>query len=301
MGYNLVPIAEAIRQSIAPKTWTDYSVAWRKWLLFLEELGFADIVTEEQVVLAFVCSLMQQNASFNHINKTLAGISFFLKLQNKPAINVFFSVRQALKGYRKLTFTPDDRRPISLSTLKRICLSTRVICNSEYEALLFHVAFVVMFFAALRISELVPNNKQGVSGLKFNEVQFQDGKLLIFIRRSKTDQSGRGHWITLNGSADPILCPLKISKEFVARRPVSDGCFLIHDNLSPLTKFQFSYVLKKCLSYLGLAHLKITTHSFRIGAATEAARLGLDDSIIKKLGRWESSRYNIYVRPNLSF
>lgn len=69
----------------------------------------------------------------------------------------------------------------------------------------------------------------------------------------------------------------------------------------PLTKYQFNAVLKRSLLSLGLGGFKVSTHSFRIGAATEAARLGLDESVIMRLGRWESRCYSIYVRPDLIF
>ena len=37
-------------------------------------------------------------------------------------------------------------------------------------------------------------------------------------------------------------------------------------------------------------------HSFRIGAVTMAASKGIEDSLIKILGRWESSAYQRYVK-----
>ncbi|KAM4689073.1 uncharacterized protein O3C94_007213 [Discoglossus pictus] len=48
---------------------------------------------------------------------------------------------------------------------------------------------------------------------------------------------------------------------------------------------------------LGIKKSEFGTHSFRIGAATEAARLGLHDAAVKRIGRWESERFQSYVRP----
>lgn len=77
------------------------------------------------------------------------------------------------------------------------------------------------------------------------------------------------------------------------------GFFLIHVNLMPLTKYQFDVVLKKCLEKMGLNNLRFSSHSFRIGAASEGARLGLPELDIKEMGRWKSQCFKLYVRPNL--
>ena len=37
-------------------------------------------------------------------------------------------------------------------------------------------------------------------------------------------------------------------------------------------------------------------HSFRGGAATAAATAGIQDSVVKAMGRWESTAYLIYVQ-----
>lgn len=79
-------------------------------------------------------------------------------------------VRQALKGLKKERLIPDLRRPITLDILSKLCLVTYSVCISEYEALLFHAAFVLIFFAALRITEMLPNNKKSLTSLQLSEV-----------------------------------------------------------------------------------------------------------------------------------
>ncbi|KAM9326568.1 ficolin-2-like [Gastrophryne carolinensis] len=66
-------------------------------------------------------------------------------------------------------------------------------------------------------------------------------------------------------------------------RPPGNGPLLVHEDGSFLSRFQFLAVFRKCLKELGLASGDYGTHSFRIGAATEAARLGLPEEIIKRL------------------
>ena len=54
--------------------------------------------------------------------------------------------------------------------------------------------------------------------------------------------------------------------------------------------------VRAALKEAGLDPSKFAGHGFRIGAATTAAARGVEDSLIKTLGRWESSAYLLYVR-----
>ena len=55
-------------------------------------------------------------------------------------------------------------------------------------------------------------------------------------------------------------------------------------------------LVRAALASAGVDQQNYCGHSFRIGAATTAAAKGIEDSVIKSLGRWESIAYLQYVR-----
>lgn len=82
-----------------------------------------------------------------------------------------FLVRQALKGYRKGTWWPDKRRPVSFNLLGLIFCQLRVVCSSPYEVVLFREAYSMEFCGACQISELVARYRSMVKGLLRTDVE----------------------------------------------------------------------------------------------------------------------------------
>lgn len=97
------------------------------------------------------------------------------------------------------------------------------------------------------------------------------------LRRSKTDQLGKGRKVQLYSITGSPLCPVDLVRRFLTVRLDVGGPLLVHAEGTPLTRFQFVAVFRKCLITLGLGHAEFSIHSFCIGAATEAVRWGLDD------------------------
>ena len=82
----------------------------------------------------------------------------------------------------------------------------------------------------------------------------------------------------------------------MARRPHLQGPLFIHENGSPLTRYHLVKQIRQALSQKGIGVSKYSGHSFRIGAATTAAAVGIPEATIKMLGRWESTAYLRYIR-----
>ena len=82
---------------------------------------------------------------------------------------------------------------------------------------------------------------------------------------------------------------------FLEVRGGEDGPLFCNLDGSPVTKYQVIYRVCLALQTLGLDDKAYAGHSFRIGAATTAAERGLEDSLIKALGRWESKAFQLYI------
>ena len=97
---------------------------------------------------------------------------------------------------------------------------------------------------------------------------------------------------------DETACPVRLLKKYLQILTSSTPCLYAHFDGTGLTRYHFSSVLQKMLSFCEIQD-NFRSHSFRIGGATEVKRLGVDDDTIKKWGRWcilkiSSFRYVIF-------
>lgn len=119
--------------------------------------------------------------------------------------------------------------------------------------------------------------------------------LKIFLKYSKTDQLGKGVEIYL-GKTGGVLCPVAATVAYMVNRGTQEGQFFKFKDGQPLTKAKFVRQVRLALQGAGFPYNDFAGHSFRIGAATTAARAGVEDSRIRTLGRWNSAAFLAYIR-----
>jgi hypothetical protein len=117
----------------------------------------------------------------------------------------------------------------------------------------------------------------------------------VHLQQSKTDPFRHGVDIFL-GRTDAALCPVAAILAYCAIRPAIVRPFFAFRDGSPLTRDRLVAAVRSALSHAGVDTAHYSGHSFRVGAATTAARAGLSQATIKMLGRWESSAYERYIR-----
>ena len=83
---------------------------------------------------------------------------------------------------------------------------------------------------------------------------------------------------------------------YITRQGTTDGPFFrLASNQLPLTKQLFVSKVRQALQELGLPEHHFAGHSFRIGAAMVAAKAGIEDTLIRFLGHWNSSAFLTYI------
>ncbi|KAM3932751.1 uncharacterized protein RB166_005789 [Leptodactylus fuscus] len=289
-----------VGRSVGDSTWSGYARVWSDWEVLLGELHGAQMPEDlEASVLVFVGSAFSSGVSPSGLSRSLSALAFWFKFKGLRDFTKCFLVRQAVKGFRRGSVVRDRRRPLSFEIVRDLVGILGRVCVSEYEVCLFGLAFSLAFFGAFRISELVSRSRACPGGLLLGDCRVSGGVLVCRIRRSKTDQEGRGLVVRLQRLPGSVVCPVGCFEAFLCLRPTGGLPLLVHRDLSCLSRFQFVQVLRKGLSVLGLVPGDFSSHSFRIGAATEASRWGLPAEVIRRIGRWESDRFRSYVRPHL--
>ena len=121
--------------------------------------------------------------------------------------------------------------------------------------------------------------------------------MLVRVKQSKTDPFRQGHTLTIAKSTSHI-CSVMAMKDYLLQVQPSPSrpLFSFSKPGKWLTRGNLTKELRSILQQCGLPSHKFYSHSFRIGAATTAAKAGIPPWLIKVLGRWSSDCYELYIR-----
>ena len=161
------------------------------------------------------------------------------------------------------------------------------------------VACTLGFYGFLRSGEFTVIQGRQQHPLTLADVRVDsrsDPNLLeVTLQHSKTDIHGKGCTLYI-GRSHTSTCAVLAVLGYLAIRPATPGPLFIHRDGSPLTRAQLVSAIRSTLQISGMDISRYSGHSFRVGAATAAARAGLPDSLIQTLGRWKSSAFLRYIR-----
>ena len=173
---------------------------------------------------------------------------------------------------------------------------------SHPDDLMLWAAACTGFFGFLRAGEFTVPSIQGYDPevhLNLGDLAFDShtapSLIRIRIKQSKTDPFRQGADIFL-GANHTSICPVQALISYLAMHSPMPGPLFIFQSGTPLTRSALVSRVQAALLQAGFSPSKYNGHSFRIGAATMAAKCGLEDSLIQTLGRWKSAAYLAYIK-----
>eukprot|EP00731_Ephydatia_muelleri_P001231 Em0001g1231a len=228
---------------------------------------------------------------------------FATKLNNDDlapqTIKVYLSAVQSMQ--LSLGLLCPRRMPITVTVLRQIQTEINRSSEAEPDHLAFWAIATVAFFSFFRLGEMLVGTEAeytAASHLSWGDVAVDCNSaaslVKIHLRKSKCNQFGAGADILL-GRTGCVLCPVAAILAYISQRGRSPGHFFLDGEGKTITKPRFITQLRGYLKSAGLPSDQFAGHSFRIGAATIAAQVSMEDSIIQTLGRWHSAAFLQYI------
>ena len=120
-------------------------------------------------------------------------------------------------------------------------------------------------------------------------------QLVVTPRSSKTDSFRLGQSLITARTGSQVCAVTAIQRCFQLVAPSSGPSFLFQSGRL-LTRSAVIHLLRDIVRLVGLPFHSLKGHTFRIGAASTAAAVGLPDWLIKIMDRWSSDCYQLYIR-----
>ena len=117
----------------------------------------------------------------------------------------------------------------------------------------------------------------------------------VRLKRSKNDPFAVGTRVCIE-AMNQSVCPVTALLGYLAICLKRSEPLFIFQNKSTLSRERLVSSLRQVLSDVGVNTAQCSGHSFHISAATTAAKLGVPNFLIKKMGRWKSSVFMHYIR-----
>ena len=193
------------------------------------------------------------------------------------------------------------RLPITPSILAKI--HTHMLPkSSDHDTIMIWAAATTCFFGFFRSGEITlpaGTSFDDTKHLSWGDVAVDNPALpqiiKVKLKVSKSDQLRKGVDVFI-GKTGGIICPVAAVLAYMAARGSTNGPFFKFRDGKPLTKARFTGLIREALKAVGLPQEQFAGHSFRIGAATTAAKAGIEDSTIRMMGRWNSAAFLAYIR-----
>jgi integrase len=290
-GLNLTKLGilrDGLRRPVrAPRTITAYASDWKIFSAWCAEAGRPALpATSDTLALYVTWMLTEHNSKCSTAERHVSAVAHFHRDALLPS-PVSAEVRAVLSSVRRgRRERPCGKAALAAPDLVRVAR----LCNARSNIGARDRALVVLGFAtSLRRSEL--------AALLLSDVSFEPRGLVVVVRRSKTDQDGKGRLVAVWPGKRTLTDPVRVLRNWIQRRGRWEGPLFSRvlnrwDRVSrkPISGEGINEAIKRAIARAGLDAALYGAHSLRAGAITASADAGRSDQEIMGLSGHENAK-----------
>jgi len=272
-----------LKNSKSSNTLRAYESDYRDFSSFCIKNNFQPMPTNPKI-LALYLTHLSQTCKFSTLKRRIASISVIHKLKGHYIDTKHPLIIENLLGIKRTKGSNQKaKKPILINDLKLIVdvinkLEIKNIRKTRDKAII-----LVGFAGGFRRSELV--------AIKYEDVEFVREGVKIFVKRSKTDQSGEGMTKAIPSFRTTLYCPVLHLQNWMTDKQDRKG------KIFPISDKSVALIIKKYTNLIGLDGNKYAGHSLRSGFATSTAESGAEErNIMAMTGHKTTQMVRRYIQ-----
>ena len=271
-----------LKRSKAHNTLRAYQADFKDFKLFCIKNGLVSLPTEPKILSIYLTHL-SSFCKFSTLKRRLASIKVIHKIKGHYLDTKHPIITENLLGIKRVHGVKQkSKKPLLINDLKLIINQINEEKN-QIKKFKNKSLILIGFAGGFRRSELV--------SIEYDDIDFVPEGVKIFIKRSKTDQTGEGMTKAIPYFENSSYCPVIALKQWIEIASIKSGkIFNISDKSVALT-------IKKYALSAGLDYTKYAGHSLRSGFATSTAEMGADErSIMAMTGHKTTQMVRRYIQ-----
>ena len=283
-----------LKNSKSANTLRAYKADFKDFSAFCVNNGLNFLPTDPKILSLYI-TYLSATSKFSTLKRRIASISVIHKLKGHYLDTKHPIIMENLHGIKRVKGTNQKaKKPILISNLKSIiniidqylsyCDLPELEVSKDVRNKIRDKAIILVGFSGgFRRSEIV--------NIDYEDIEFVTEGVKIFIKRSKTDQSGEGMIKAIPYFDNKSFCPVLALKHWIDNSQIKSG------KLFDISDKSVALIIKKYASLAGLDSNKYAGHSLRSGFATSAAESGAEErNIMAMTGHKTTQMVRRYIQ-----
>ena len=272
-----------LKNSKSENTLRAYQSDYNDFSLFCSKNGFQAMPTQPKILALYITHLSSYS-KYSTLKRRLASISILHKTKGHYIDTKHPIIMENLMGIKRTNGSNQKgKKPLLINDLKILINAIDQSNEKDKRKIRDKALILIGFSGGFRRSELVD--------IEYEDLEFVSEGVKIFVKRSKTDQSGEGMTKAIPYFDNKNFCPVIALKNWIE---IFD---LKKSRIFNISDKSVALIIKKYANYAGLESHRYAGHSLRSGFATSTAESGAEErNIMAMTGHKSTEMVRRYIK-----